>query len=156
MKLPDSVQEIADVIGRDQALLLVGQLPRSYSRDKRWPGAMNSTVNLYVPTVARLGVDHQLVRILGWNDAVKLCKAFGGEIMYPANCAFIHRKFRDDNILRLVRAGVKKAIIADQIGVSERHVRNLVRAHGIGVENPPEVRGPAANDNAPIDNKAHS
>lgn len=154
MRLPDSVQEIADVIGREQALLLVGQLPKAYSKDKRYPGAMNSTLVMYVPTVARLGVMHPFVKVLGWNDAVKLCKAFGGEIMYPANCACIHRKFRDDNILRMVAEGVKKAIVADQMGVSERHVRNLVRAVGVGLENPPEGRQEAANDNRQIQQMA--
>ncbi len=145
MKLPASAQEIADVIGREQALLLIGKLPRSYRSDGR-----GSKVNLYVPTLARLGADHPHVRILGWHDAVKLSKAFGGEIMYPASCAFIYRAFRDQNILRLARLGVRLALIAKHMDVSERHVRNLVQ------ENPPEDAREAANDNAPILTKARA
>lgn len=148
MELPASVQEIADVIGRDKALLLIGKLPRSYSRDKRYPAAQNSTLVLYVPTVKRLGLDHMLVKTLGWIDAVKMCDAFGGEIMYPASCANIHRKFRDDSILCMARTGMKAASIAAIIGVSDRHVRNLLK------ENPPEDCKVAANDNGLIKNGA--
>lgn len=141
MRLPQSVQEIADVIGREQALLLIGQLPRSYTRDKRYPGAKNSTVSMYVPTVARLGLDHPYVRILGWPDALKLSQAFGGEIMYPANCAFIHREFVHKTILALVRTGMKATQVAAIVGCHERTVRNLIR------ENPPEESPVASNDN---------
>jgi Mor family transcriptional regulator len=144
MDLPASVQEIADVIGRDKALLLIGKLPKAYSRDKRWPGAQKSTLVLYVPTVKRLGLDHFLVKTLGYIDAVKMCEAFGGEIMYPASCANIHRAFRDQSILSMVRAGMRPMNVAAIIGVSERHVRNLVK------ENPPEDRKTADNDNCRI------
>jgi hypothetical protein len=140
MKLPKSVQEIADVIGDELALYLVGQLPRCYARDPRWPNAKSSHVILYVPTSERLTLDHELVRILGWNDAVKLCRAFGGEILQPAECAGIYRDFRDKNIWRLVMEGTPVGIVAEWFGVSERHVKNLMR------ENPQEERR-AANDN---------
>lgn len=148
MELPASVQEIADVIGRDKALLLIGKLPKAYSRDKRWPGAQKSTLVMYVPTVKRLGLDHFLVKTLGYIDAVKMCEAFGGEIMYPASCANIHRAFRDQSILSMVRAGMRTATVAAIIGVSDRHVRNLVK------ENPPEDCPAAANDNRQVNNEA--
>jgi hypothetical protein len=141
MRLPKSVQEIADVIGREAALLLIGALPRSYSGT---PGKKSNKVIMYVPTVARLGADHQFVRIIGWHKAVALCKAFGGEIMYPANCADIYRAFRDDSILTMAKQGVKHALLAEWFGVSTRHVWNLTR------ENPPEERAAAANDNAQV------
>ena len=137
MQLPKSVQEIANVIGRDKALLLVGALPRY------WGG--QTKVVLYVPTVARLGVAHRLVQILGWIDAVKLCKSFGGEILYPANCAFIHREFVHATIRKMMSGGAMKATeVAAIVGVHERTVRNLVR------ENPPEECGTASNDNRQI------
>lgn len=140
MRLPDSVQEIADVIGRDQALLLIGALPRCYTGQ---PGKKSNQVVMYVPTLARLGLDHQLVRILGWQDATKLCKEFGGEIMKPANCAFIQREFLHKTILQMMSGGRMKAVeVAAIVGVHERTVRNLVR------ENPPEELSVAANDNA--------
>lgn len=167
MELPRSVQEIADVIGRDRALLLVGKLPRSYTPDRRWPsreagpmsadtgarnrrtdraGASNIKLVMYVPTLSRLTLDHRLVQILGWADAEKLCKAFGGEIMYPASCAAIARQFKNDSILRMARTGIKSTAVAIAFGVSERHVRNLLR------ENPPEECPKASNDNALVFN----
>lgn len=140
MKLPASVQEIADVIGTERALFLIGQLPRCYFRDTRWPDAKSGHVILYVPTVQRLGPDHELVRILGWQDAMKLARFFGGEILRPASCAGIYRSFRDENIMRIAREGTPVAMIAEWFGVSERHIKNLLR------ENPQEERR-AANEN---------
>lgn len=142
MKLPDSVQEIADVIGQERALFLVGQLPRCYFRDPRWPEAKSAHVMLYVPTAQRLKPDHELVRILGWLDAMKLCRFFGGEILRPASCAVVYRPFRDQSILRIVGEGVPIAMVADWFEVSDRHVKNLLR------ENPQEERR-AANEQNP-------
>lgn len=139
MKLPASVQEIADVVGVERALFLIGQLPRCYFRDARWPDAKNAHVIMYVPTAQRLSPDHELVRILGWQDAMKLARFFGGEILRPASCAGIYRSFRDENIMRIALEGTPVAIVADWFGVSERHVKNLLR------ENPQEERR-AAND----------
>jgi hypothetical protein len=140
MRLPDSVQEIADVIGRDQALLLIGALPRCYVGRE---GGKSNQVVMYVPTLKNLKPDHQLVRILGWVNAEKLSKEFGGEIMKPANCAFIQREFLHKTILGMMRGGKMKATeVAAIVGVHERTVRNLVR------ENPPEDFELAANDNA--------
>jgi hypothetical protein len=139
MRLPDSVQEIADVIGRDQALMLIGALPRCYVGQ---PGKKSHQVVMYVPTVKNLRPDHPLVRILGSADAEKLCKAFGGEIMKPANCACIQREFLHKAIVDMMRGGkMKAAQVAAIVGVHERTVRNLVR------ENPPEDGARAARDN---------
>ena len=49
--LPESVQEIADVIGRDQALTFIGQLPQAGKRKWR--------VCVYIPKT--LSPDHKLV-----------------------------------------------------------------------------------------------
>lgn len=140
MRLPASVQEIADVIGTERALYLVGQLPRCYIRDKRRLTATATHVILYVPK--SLKPDHELVRILGWHDATRLVDAFGGEILQPASCADVYRRFRDASILRMVREGMKPAAVAALLEVSERHVRNLLR------EKPQQDMRPA-NDNNP-------
>lgn len=124
MGLPASVQEIADVIGSERALYLIGQLPRCFQTRK----ASKSTswhVILYVPKVARL--DHPLVQLLGWQDANRLVQAFGGEILNPASCADVYRKFRDASIIRMAGEGMKAAAIAELMDVSDRHVRNLLR-----------------------------
>lgn len=140
MKLPRSVQEIADVIGRDRALYLIGQLPTCAIRDNRYPGAKSLRPMLYVPTVRRLAPDHSLVAILGWNDAEKLCRHFGGEILQPANCIEIYRPFRDRNISRMASEGVPLKLVAAWFDVTDRHVRTVRR------EIPQEERQ-AANDN---------
>jgi hypothetical protein len=99
-------------------------------------------VIMYVPK--RLDFEHQLVRILGWQDAQKLVNAFGGEILCPANCAAVYRPFRDEHIVRLVSEGVPTTTVAEWFSVSERQVRNLTR--DVRAEKPQEDRR-AANDN---------
>lgn len=132
-KLPRSVQEVADVIGRDLALYLVGQLPRA---------ASNGTPMLYVPKT--LKPEHPLVGMLGWPAAMKLVRAFGGEILQPAHCADVYREFRDASILRLLSQGHSAKTLADWFRVCDRHVRNLVR------ENTQEAANEARRDTSAI------
>lgn len=132
MELPKSVAEIADVIGRDRALYLVGQLPRYKVRDGRG-SAQSSRLFLYVPTRSRLTPEHELVGMVGWHDAEKLSRHFGGELLHPAPCAEIYRRFRDQSICDLLSDGLPVDNVARIIGVSERHVRNVAR------ENPHKV-----------------
>lgn len=137
MKLPGIAQEIADVIGRERALYLIGQLPRCYVGRE---GGKSWQVVMYVPKTLR--ADHPLVRIMGWPDAKALVHAFGGEILKPASCADIYRRFRDSEILALSKLKLATTYIAEVMGVSVRHVQNLLR------EIPPEGMEQAANDNA--------
>lgn len=139
MRLPSSVQEIADVIGRDRALFLVGQLPRCYKTRQHTKQA-GWHVILYVPKVIK--PDHQLVQILGWADATKLVAVFGGEILQPANCTEVYRAFRDKTALAMIEAGKTPVEVAELLGVSDRQVRNLRR------EKAQEALS-AANDNTP-------
>lgn len=140
MKLPSSVQEIADVIGRERALFLIGQLPKTYPPSTRTAHGATERVILYVPKSLR--ADHPLVEILGWKDASRLVKAFAGEVMQPANCREIYRRFRDRSILAMLQAGETSSTVAEIMGVSDRHVRNVAK------ENAQEERI-AHNDNNP-------
>lgn len=128
--LPESVQEIAEVIGRDKALYLIGQLPTCGKRSWR--------VVLYVPK--RIRADHQLVRLLGWHDAQAMVREFGGMILQPSNCNQVHRQFRNQEVRRLADSGLDNDAIAAAVGVSTRTVRRILR------DKPPEVPA-AANDN---------
>jgi hypothetical protein len=150
VRLPRSVQEIANVIGHERALYLIGQLPRCVRRDTRYPNATQSEVVLYVPSIARLTMHHPLVAIIGWNDATKLAKHFGGEILRPANCREIYRNYRDRMIDNFLREGMNVAQVAALVGVSDRHVR------GIQAEIPREESPIAANDNAPTNRRARA
>lgn len=141
MRLPKVVQEISDVIGRDRALYLVGQLPRCTPPSARSANRGEQRVYVYVPYASWLKPDHSLVSILGMADAEKLCRHFGGEILHLGNCTDLYRAFRDAAIVRVVREGVPVKMAAEWFNVSERHVRNKLR------EKPQEARTVAANDN---------
>lgn len=115
--LPESVAEIAEVIGREQALHLIGSLPQSGSRAWR--------VCVYIPK--RLPtVDHQLVRILGYRDAQKMVRAFSGMILQPSNCRFLARAARDRRIREMVAEGHSINEIADIVEISPYRVREIL------------------------------
>lgn len=86
LQLPASVQEVADVIGRDAALRLVQALPVGEWKDPRSNGHMCRRIELYVPQASRLKPDHALIKAIGVDDAVKLCLVFGGTTMRLATC----------------------------------------------------------------------
>lgn len=125
-ELPQSVQEIADVIGREQALRLVGKLPSFLRRDLRWPGAQSRELILYVPKSLR--PEHRLVEAIGWDDAQRLVRAFGGEILRPASCAGIYRAYRDASALEMIDEGMVPRVVAHLVGVSlgGRGIQELV------------------------------
>lgn len=75
----------------------------------------------------RIKPDHALVRILGWRDAQRLVRHFGGEILQTSNCNFIHREFRNREIWRMHREGLSAGQIAEAVDLSEYHVRDLLR-----------------------------
>lgn len=139
-RLPGVVQDIADVIGRERALYLIGQLPRVVVRDVRYPAAEREQVVLYVPRVLR--PDHRLVAILGWDDAERLARVFGGELLKPGNCAQLYRAHRDQAIMRLLAEGVPQPMLCEWFEVSPRHVRYMA-ANLVNLQ-----RGDAANDDA--------
>jgi hypothetical protein len=132
MELPPSAQEIADVIGREKTLFLIGSLPRSPSRNWR--------VNLYVPR--RMALDHWLITLLGFDDAEKLRREFGGMILQPSNCANVHRGFRNREVRRMAAEGTPAHEIAAAVDLTPRQVRNIL------AETPPEEMT-ASNDNHP-------
>ena len=135
MELPRTVQEIADVIGRERALFLIGQLP------KLWvPSQQYHKVILYVPK--RLKPNENLVQILGWNDASKMVKHFGGEMLHPANCEYIYRRFIHRSIMRMHCEGMSAKDIAELLDVSERTVKRHCA-------DKPHKDKQAANDNTP-------
>ena len=133
--LPRSVQEIADVIGRAQALTLVASLPRG-----RREGHPSGKVVLYVPR--NLPKGHRLVSILGEADARRLCETFGSEILYIAVCKQIERARRNAAIREAMRRGDTHDAIAKACGITARQVRNIVR------ENPPKERAAAGMQHA--------
>lgn len=121
--LPGVAQEIANVIGRERTLFLIGQLPRHYggpAGKKCW------RVLLYVPRVDRMRADHRLVDILGRADAETLCDHFGGEILQVANCNSVAVAFRNRELLKSAAAGLPRSELAAIFDLTERRVAQLV------------------------------
>lgn len=143
-KLPPVVQDVADVLGRERALFLIGQLPRCVitDRSKGDAGTKAERVILYVPK--NLKPDHVLVRILGWQDAMKLVRVFGGELLNPPTMRdAIYRPWRDSAIRNLVDQGTPQDMVAEWFGLTRKRVLQLV-----AVEITKEDGRVAANDDA--------
>lgn len=120
--LPASVQPIAKVIGVIKAVHLIANLPRTKVKSKHH-NCVESRVSLYVPH--ELTDDHQLVSILGSDDAKRLSSAFGGEILYPGNCMNIYRKHRNERIAKAIIAGVSIQELAQRYNLSVKQVLNI-------------------------------
>ena len=120
MQLPKSVQQIADVIGRDKALRLVRQLPRCGSRPRRR--------NLYIPSAENLRDDHKLVALIGKEDALALAEALGGQAIQPALCRYMERAMANRRILALRDLGQTVPEIAREMAMSEKWVGYIVEA----------------------------
>lgn len=120
MKLPKSVQPIADVIGIEQTLRLIGQLPTCRVRDNRYPNAVSNRIILIVPRTLR--ADDKLVRMIGWHDAKKLVYHFAGEYLYPANCTEIYRDFLKQSARHMQCQGMKPTEIAEAMQIPYRTI----------------------------------
>lgn len=118
-RLPESVRQVAEVIGETAALELVKRWPRQAVR-----GDVPFRPVMYVPS--RLTPDHRLVAIIGWMLAERLVKAFGGDIIFLAMCANIVRNDRDQAIAEAVARNATPAAIAARFGMSERQVRRII------------------------------
>lgn len=113
--LPPSVREVAEVIGRHKALYLIGNHLQCGKRRRRRV--------LWVPT--QIKPDHDLVRLIGWHDAQKLSRHFGGEILQLSSCQKLIRDFRNKAVLQMRKDGLNKHIIAQRFNLSWRQINNI-------------------------------
>lgn len=137
--LPESVQEIVDVIGREPALRLVAALPPCGNRPWRR--------FLYVPRVAN--DDHLLVQVLGRALADKMVRHFRDCILEPSACLHIHTAAQHAAMVQASAAGASLAEIAISHGCTTRHVRRVLSGNPQGrrkSDAPPEALA-HANDN---------
>lgn len=102
---PSRLLEVAEVIGADSALLLV----------EKFGG-----ISVYVPSPEMLRRDHHLVRELGWDKAMTLCQARGGEHIDVPTLYYARAKKQ-----RIVNAVGSNRAIAMRFGVTEAYVRKL-------------------------------
>ncbi|QKN87894.1 transcription regulator [Acinetobacter phage vB_AbaP_Alexa] len=128
VRLPKSVQEIADVIGREDALYLIGQLPRCPTPSRR-----GSEVLLYVPTLNRLTPDHRLVKILGYPLARKLSANCAG-LWKPANCNGIVRSFRNKSMAEFWESGHTIQDIAAIFETTPKYTKKILQDMGYNTD----------------------
>ncbi len=119
MQLPPSVQQIANVIGQDKALMLVRKLKERCS---------GKTLYVYVPKPERLHVNHSLVVMLGYADALALSREFGGMHLYPSPCRYLQRAVRNRAILALRDTGRSVEEIAEELSLTRKWVASVIDA----------------------------
>jgi len=104
--LPDFLREIAQLVGVDKAVLIARRLGGR---------------RFYFPE--RLTHDNELVQLVGWRDAQRLCHRFAkNREIFPTARHYL--RWFDARALRL--QGLDFAEIAQLIGVVPRHAQELL------------------------------
>lgn len=112
-KLPPSLGRIAEIAGRQGALVLV----------KRHGGA-------YLKVPKRYRAAHPLALLLGAEAATKLIRRYGGTRLYIAKLDDPVRTRRNDEIIRGYEAGRPVAWLAREYGLSERRIWAILKMPG--------------------------
>jgi hypothetical protein len=114
--LPESVEEIAEVIGRGNAVRLVEGTRASGKR--RWRRS------LYVPK--EMPEDHRIASMVGLDAATRLSFSHGNCIVELPSCFALRKAYAADHALRLSNAGATQAEIASEMGVEQKTVQSLL------------------------------
>ena len=119
--LPDSVREMAEVIGLDAALLVV----RCYGGRRLWlPREMSA--------------DHHLAQAIGLAAARRLSAHYRLECLLIPTCKGALRALRNQQISQRYQAGEKAAALAREFGLHERMIWQIVAG-----QRPPRQASPA-------------
>ncbi|WP_417702267.1 hypothetical protein [Pseudophaeobacter sp.] len=116
--LPESVEEIAEVIGRGDAVRLMEGTRASGKR--RWRRS------LYVPT--DMTAEHRIASMIGLEAATRLSFSHGNCIVELPSCFALRKAYAADHALRLRDAGASQAEIARELGVEPKTVQSLLDA----------------------------
>lgn len=108
-QLPESLVDVADVIGLSATLALVEKA---------------GGVRIYVPE--RLGDDHRLIEWLGRDAAVKLSEAYAMEELVVPRCAEQLRNVRNRCIRQERSLGASTAELALRYRLTERQVFTIL------------------------------
>ncbi|WP_430735158.1 Mor transcription activator family protein [Halodesulfovibrio aestuarii] len=108
--LPETAQQIADVIGVENTMELV--------RAKQGKGQF-----LYVPTSKRLRPSHVLVQILGAEVARELAEEFGGIQIKLPKCRSLLNEDRNQKIIQMRQQSMKYHDIAVELCMSVSSVK---------------------------------
>ena len=118
LELPETLADIAEVIGRENALRLAEGLPNNARRP--WQKF------LYVPQAMR--PDHPLVGLIGWDAAQALSHSHANMIIEVPVCQAIQRAYRDHIIAYLVEQGLPIDHVAAMMGTTTQLASRKVRA----------------------------
>lgn len=108
--LPPSIQAVAEVVGLPATLRIV----ESYGG-----------IRLWVPKT--IGEDHELMQLIGRDQAMSLVSVFGGEVLSVPRCASAIRELRDEAIREARSAGEPVAKLARRHGLTERQVFTILQ-----------------------------
>lgn len=114
--IPPQLQKIANDCGQQTALALLLNFP---------------SVHIFIP--ASPIATHKLAELLGVDSFNKLCELYGGGNISVPRAARAYRSVRNQRILRDFANGVSQAVIALNVGLTERQVNticNTVRIDG--------------------------
>jgi hypothetical protein len=113
MRIPQNVRSVAEVIGMDAAVRLIGA---SYPNRQ-----------LYIP--ARQQPGHRLASVLQPAELSALQRTFGGELLSYPSARGLKRRIKAQRKAQAIRSDIADGIpiksIADKHGVSEQYVRRI-------------------------------
>lgn len=111
--LPETAQQIADVIGYEKTMELV----RAKQGDK--------CRSLYVPTSGRLKDSHLLVQTLGVEAARELANEFAGYTLSLPRCPSVFKQERNKKVIQMRQHGMKYKAIAEELCMSVDAVKKV-------------------------------
>jgi hypothetical protein len=114
--LPESMEEIAEVIGRGNAVRLVEGTRAGGKR--RWRRS------LYVPS--EMTEEHRIASMVGFEDATRLSFSHGNCIVELPSCHGLRKAYLADHAMRLNDGGATAAEIAQELGVEQKTVVALL------------------------------
>jgi hypothetical protein len=113
MRIPPNVRSVAEVIGMDAAVRLIGQ---SYPNRQ-----------IYVP--AREHPGHRLSSVLAPHELTALQRTFGGELLTYPSARGIKRRIKAERKAQAIREDIGNGLatieIAAKHGVSDSYVRRI-------------------------------
>ena len=132
IRLPETLRDIAEVIGREAAVRLAeGMRPITEEGKPASTGSRPRRLMIYVPR--RLTPDHPLVGLLGWTIALKLQRSHTNLIIEIPLCADLMRAYRDHCIAEMARGGGDVGAVASWFQLHERSVRDILAKEGVEI-----------------------
>ena len=114
--LPETVAEIAEVIGRGSAVRLV--------EGTRATGKRKWRRHLYVP--GDMPDDHRITKMIGLEAAEQLSHSHGNCIIELPSCFALRKAYMADHALRLFDAGAALSEIACEMGIEQKTAKGLL------------------------------